>query len=438
MNITDPLVFDSEETFQFKSIAKRTATGYFFHAEKTSTGIEHWIKVNYKKQLLSRYESLFTEGNEYAEVLLCMERNILEMLQPHPFLPTLSYAMQTTKHTLLVTDALPGDTLHDLLHLRPESSLKEGVVQFYMAELLLAVQHVHARGIVHRNVSLNSCFITQAGHLQLMDFGNALKVDLQETLFKKQIQIPLLTVKASHLPPEYDDGRCINYSGDLWAVGACFFELLTGNKLIISNFLSGGNEESIQKLSMTAHDLLQQMLHDEPAARPSLEEIKSHAFFTGIQWEDALLTKNPLNSSLFDATPYRPDPKRFAFAKSYTFSHMCDIMALEKRVPLVSSSSFSFFSSSVFDRNISESESYFPTWEYISIGMTRLENQIILQRRANMNPIPLLGKIPKASSFDKLKSYVARQRSSIKRERSKTLKTHPVLNLHQLKTDTSK
>ena len=328
------LDFDAEETFQFKSIAFRSPTGYFLHAEKQSTGIEYWIKVTLKKHTILRYNtpSYLLDNDHIAHLLCIMERTILATLQNHPFLPTLSYAMQTSEYTLLVTEKLHGESLKDLFHLRPTPAFQENVVQFYMAELLLAVQHLHTVGIVHRNISLHSLFLTKRGHLQLIDFGAAVTTNLQDTLFKKNIRIPLPDIMqtTNYLPPEYYDGQCIGYAGDLWAVGACLFELLTGTSLITMDFLRD-THAALNLLSADAQDLILQLLRREPAERPSCEDIQRHAFFQNVQWEE-LVVNGARNTAFGNSTPYIPKMRNFSLARSFTLSNMCEIMKLEMKM----------------------------------------------------------------------------------------------------------
>jgi len=41
----------------------------------------------------------------------------------------------------------------------------------YIAELVLALRHLHSRGVVHRDVKPDNILIAQDGHIRLTDFG---------------------------------------------------------------------------------------------------------------------------------------------------------------------------------------------------------------------------------------------------------------------------
>lgn len=43
----------------------------------------------------------------------------------------------------------------------------------WFAQLLLAIQHVHAHSVLHRDLKTQNLFLTSVGHLKLGDFGIA-------------------------------------------------------------------------------------------------------------------------------------------------------------------------------------------------------------------------------------------------------------------------
>jgi PAS domain S-box-containing protein len=75
----------------------------------------------------------------------------------HPFLATLYGTLQTDTHLHFLLEYCNGGELYALLNSQPNKRLKEDVVRFYAAEVLLALQYLHVQGYVYRCVSLLLC-----------------------------------------------------------------------------------------------------------------------------------------------------------------------------------------------------------------------------------------------------------------------------------------
>ncbi|KAG1714895.1 Ribosomal protein S6 kinase alpha-2 [Nymphon striatum] len=78
-----------------------------------------------------------------------MERNILAEVS-HPFVVRLHYAFQTEGKLYLILDFLRGGDL--FTRLSKEVMFTEEDVKFYLAELALALDHLHGLGIIYRDL----------------------------------------------------------------------------------------------------------------------------------------------------------------------------------------------------------------------------------------------------------------------------------------------
>lgn len=83
----------------------------------------------------------------------------------------LFHAFQDKDSLYLVLDFMGGGDLLTLLMER--ISLPENVVRFYAAEMILALQQVHALGYIHRDVKPDNFLFTSEGHIRIADFGLA-------------------------------------------------------------------------------------------------------------------------------------------------------------------------------------------------------------------------------------------------------------------------
>ncbi|CAK9295556.1 unnamed protein product [Gordionus sp. m RMFG-2023] len=97
-----------------------------------------------------------------------MERDILADVQ-HPFIVRLRYAFQTQGKLYLILDFLRGGDL--FTRLSKEVMFTEEDVKFYLAELALALGHLHKLGIIYRDLKPENILLDTHGHIKLTDFG---------------------------------------------------------------------------------------------------------------------------------------------------------------------------------------------------------------------------------------------------------------------------
>lgn len=218
------------------------------------------------------------------------ERTILESVNRHPFVVKLFYAFQDHEKLYLILEYAQGGELFN--YLATQHMLTEDVAAFYMAELVLALEHLHHDlGVVYRDLKPENCLLDATGHLLLTDFGLS-KVAVDEE------RCTSILGTAEYMAPEVIQGRPYGKECDWWSLGILGFDLMTG-----SPPFSGNNQGKIQEkivkskltfpyfLSPDAKDLLTRLLRKEPAkrlgyrGRKDIQIIKSHRFFRGIDWK---------------------------------------------------------------------------------------------------------------------------------------------------------
>jgi serine/threonine protein kinase len=133
-----------------------------------------------------------------------------------------------------------------------------------LGQLVSALQALHARGLVHRDVKLENIIVDRSGRLVLLDHGLAMR--WQET------GAPV-TGTAAYLAPEVLEGRS-GPAGDLYAVGVILRAALTGKP---PRTLDGPLDLAGAEIAIAGPDDLRALcmhLHAaDPAARPSAAEI---------------------------------------------------------------------------------------------------------------------------------------------------------------------
>ena len=96
------------------------------------------------------------------------ERSVLAYVR-HPFVVGLHSAFQTAEKLFFVLDYCAGGEL--FCHLQKLGKFAEPRARFYTAELVLALAHVHALGVVYRDLKPENVLLDARGHVRLTDFG---------------------------------------------------------------------------------------------------------------------------------------------------------------------------------------------------------------------------------------------------------------------------
>lgn len=96
------------------------------------------------------------------------ERNVMSKID-HPFIVKMHRAFQSDTKLYFVLDFLNGGELH--FHMKKEGRFTENKTRFYASEVILAVEHLHKKGIIYRDLKPENILVNQDGHIKLTDFG---------------------------------------------------------------------------------------------------------------------------------------------------------------------------------------------------------------------------------------------------------------------------
>uniref|UniRef100_A0A3B4D5L7 Ribosomal protein S6 kinase n=1 Tax=Pygocentrus nattereri TaxID=42514 RepID=A0A3B4D5L7_PYGNA len=222
------------------------------------------------------------------------ERNILEEVK-HPFIVDLIYAFQTGGKLYLILEYLSGGEL--FMQLEREGIFMEDTACFYLAEISMALGHLHQKGIIYRDLKPENIMLNSQGHVKLTDFG----------LCKESIHDGTVTHTfcgtIEYMAPEILMRSGHNRAVDWWSLGALMYDMLTG----APPFTGENRKKTIDKilkcklnlppyLTQEARDLLKKLLKRSASSRlgagpGDATEVQAHAFFRHINWDDLLARK---------------------------------------------------------------------------------------------------------------------------------------------------
>ncbi|XP_034291748.2 ribosomal protein S6 kinase alpha-3 [Pantherophis guttatus] len=196
----------------------------------------------------------------------------------------------------------------------------EDDVKFYLAELALALDHLHSLGIIYRDLKPENILLDEEGHIKLTDFG------LSKESIDHEKKAYSFCGTVEYMAPEVVNRRGHTQSADWWSFGVLMFEMLTGTL----PFQGKDRKETMtmilkaklgmpQFLSPEAQSLLRMLFKRNPANRlgagpDGVEEIKRHPFFTTIDWNK--LYRREINPPFKPATG-RPEDT-FYFDPEFT------------------------------------------------------------------------------------------------------------------------
>lgn len=266
--------------FDFLKLIGRGTFGRVFQVRKKDTRRIYAMKVLSKKEIVAKKEVAHTIG----------ERKILQRSLECPFLVGLKFSFQTEKELYFVTDYKCGGEL--FWHLQKEGRFSEDRARFYIAELILALEHLHKYNIVYRDLKPENILLDATGHVALCDFGLS-KPDLSNDQLTNTF-----CGTTEYLAPEVLlDEKGYGKHVDFWSLGVLLFEMCCG----WSPFYAEQTQEMYRlicygKIRFPKHvigddgkQFVKGLLNRNPqnrlGARNGAQELKEHPFFSNIDWE---------------------------------------------------------------------------------------------------------------------------------------------------------
>ncbi|KAE8860076.1 hypothetical protein PTNB73_07686 [Pyrenophora teres f. teres] len=276
------------EDFEILKLIGKGTFGQVFQVRKRDTRRIYAMKVLSKKVIVQKKEVAHTLG----------ERNILvrTAMADSAFIVGLKFSFQTPSDLYFVTDYMSGGEL--FWHLQREGRFHEARAKFYIAELILALQHLHEHNIVYRDLKPENILLDANGHIALCDFGLS-KANLTENATTNTF-----CGTTEYLAPEVLlDEHGYTKMVDFWSLGVLVFEMCCGwspfyaedTQQMYKNIAFGKVRFPRDALSTEGRNFVKGLLNRNPkhrlGATRDAEELKAHPFFADIDWE-ALGKKN--------------------------------------------------------------------------------------------------------------------------------------------------
>lgn len=268
--------------FQILKLIGKGTFGQVYQVKKKDTHRIYAMKVLSKKVIIQKKEIAHTLG----------ERNILvrTAMAASPFIVGLKFSFQTPTDLYLVTDYMSGGEL--FWHLQKEGRFQEARAKFYIAELILALQHLHQHDIVYRDLKPENILLDANGHIALCDFG------LSKANLSQNDTTNTFCGTTEYLAPEVLlDEQGYTKMVDFWSLGVLVFEMCCGwspfyaedTQQMYKNIAFGKVRFPRDALSTEGRNFVKGLLNRNPkhrlGANGDANELMEHPFFSDVDWE---------------------------------------------------------------------------------------------------------------------------------------------------------
>jgi len=219
------------------------------------------------------------------------EKAILSSIH-HPFVVNLCWSHKDASFLYMLMEYVPGGELFSYLRSMGRFSSPAG--NFYACEIIVALDYLHSKSIVYRDLKPENLLLDHGGHLKITDFG-----------FAKVVEDRTWTLCGTpeYLAPEIILSKGHNKAVDWWSLGVLIYEMLIGyppyyaeNPFGIYEKIIAGKIEWPKHIDMVAKDLIKKLLIPDRTRRlgnmkNGAEDIKRHKWFKGVDWDDVLAKK---------------------------------------------------------------------------------------------------------------------------------------------------
>lgn len=280
------LYVDSKRTygpddFEVLRLLGKGTFGQVFQVRKKDVDRIYAMKVLSKKVIVKKKEIAHTIG----------ERNILvrTLAAASPFIVGLKFSFQTPTDLYLVTDYMLGGEL--FWHLQKEGRFSEDRARFYIAELILALEHLHDNDIVYRDLKPENILLDANGHIALCDFG------LSKANLNNDGTTNTFCGTTEYLAPEVLlDELGYTKMVDFWLLGVLIFEMCCGwlpfyadnTQQMYKNIAFGKVRFPKEVLLAEGRLFVKGLLNRNPkhrlGATNDARELRAHPFFADIDW----------------------------------------------------------------------------------------------------------------------------------------------------------
>ncbi|XP_075952243.1 serine/threonine-protein kinase Nek4 isoform X2 [Anarhichas minor] len=167
-----------------------------------------------------------------------------------------------------------GDLYHRLKQQKGEL-LPERLVVEWFVQIAMALQYLHERNILHRDLKTQNIFLTKTNIIKVGDLGIARVLENQNDMASTLIGTPY------YMSPELFSNKPYNHKSDVWALGCCVYEMSTlkhafnakDMNSLVYRIVQGKLPQMPGRYDLQLGELIKSMLCKRPEDRPDVKLI---------------------------------------------------------------------------------------------------------------------------------------------------------------------
>ncbi|XP_066051533.1 serine/threonine-protein kinase Nek4 isoform X2 [Chamaea fasciata] len=203
------------------------------------------------------------------------EAQLLSQLR-HPNIVTYRESWQGDDgHLYIVMGFCEGGDLYHKLKEQKGQLLPENQVVEWFVQIAMALQYLHEKHILHRDLKTQNIFLTRTNIIKVGDLGIARVLENQYDMASTLIGTPY------YMSPELFSNKPYNYKSDVWALGCCVYEMATlkhafnakDMNSLAYRIIEGKLPPMPKDYSPQLVEIIQTMLSKKPEERPSVKSI---------------------------------------------------------------------------------------------------------------------------------------------------------------------
>ncbi|ADM10987.1 rho-associated coiled-coil containing protein kinase [Encephalitozoon intestinalis ATCC 50506] len=290
--------------------------------------IKNVAKGGYGEVFLVKREKIYAMKRVSKELVLRQPHTALFMAEKEAMVDCIGsewlvcahMTMQDEEYLYYLMDFIPGGDFMGLLS--KEDVLEEDWVRFYTAEIVAALDELHKLGWIHRDLKPDNVLIGIDGHVKLADFGSCIK--MRDGKARSSITVGTPDYVSPDVLCSVNEECEYEEDVDFWTLGVIIYEMIYGTTPFYSDTLMETYRRITKvefgfpfKVSPELTSLIKSLITTKDK-RMKINEIKSHAFFKGIDWDRLKELKPPFvpeisgdsDTSHFVDTQFDPEKRK--------------------------------------------------------------------------------------------------------------------------------